>query len=42
MSENQEGKCKVISYVMNFGKEINQELIDWVDANFNFDNLYKT
>ena len=35
-------KNKVINYVLNFGKKLDQELINWIDADFNFDNLYKT
>ncbi len=35
-------KNKVINYVLNFGKKLDQELINWIDADFNFDNVYKT
>ena len=31
-------KDKVVGYVMKFGKIVNQELLDWVNANFNFEN----
>ena len=33
---------KIIEYVKRFGKPLNQELIDWVFNNFNFQNTYQT